>query len=448
MYINEKDLDFISNYINELYPYKENCYIKIFNKVDNKYNFYDINVIKEKDNLNKILNSFDINDLFISMNSFKTKNKATNGNLFSINTLAVDVDYKNKSKFKDLKPYQIIKLLELDYFGQVIPEPNYVEYSNQIRLIYILDEPVFMPKKCKAVKTLINRISEIFANKLKDFGAEIQTPEKFLRVPLTINNKTNDVVYIEQLSDYKYKLSDLQELWLDEIPIWYDNWKNNKKRNKRKFNINNFNLLRINDFLKLQEYLNRMSENDRRRRLCFLYCNYNLLIFKAIYEPRKAEKEAFRKTMEFNNNFNQPLKENKIIGDIKFLRNKQYIYSNKKLISFLELDDYIIERLSFQSIYKVLPKNKSNKLYYEHNKKDILNKKNKSYNSEKAKEKYRNKLSEKGVLSRKEENEILRNKIRNLLEKGFLQIDIAKELNYSYRTIKRHIAFMRKEGLL
>ena len=448
MEITKEELNLISEYITNLYPYKEDCYVKIFNKKDNKFNFYNINTLKDENKLKNIINSFDNNDLFLSMNSFKTKEKATNGNLFAINTIAVDIDYKKKTEFKSLTPKQIINLLELDYFGQVIPEPNFIEYSNQIRLIYILDEPVYLPKKCKAVKTLINRISEVFADNLKDFGAEIQKSEKFLRVPLTINNKSGDIVYIINNSNYKYKLCDLQELWLDELPDWYEKWKKNKKNKKKKFNIYEFNKLRLKDFEMFQAYLNRTNEIDRRKRLCFLYHNYTLLVLKADKKACNVEYEAIKRTLEFNNNFKVPLKENKLIGDTKFLKNKQYIYSNKTLINFLEIDDSILESLSFGSIFKTLSKEDRNRIYYENNKSEILNKRNKSYDSDKAKEKYKEKLKKEGKLSRAEENEILRKEIKALLERGFSQVDIANELNYSYKTIKRHVAFMKKEKLL
>ena len=448
MKITKEKLDVISEYIHNLYPQKEECYVKIFNKKDNKYNFYNIEAIKDKDKLKNIINSFNENDLFISMNTFKTKERATNGNLFSINTIAVDIDYKKKAQFKDLAPNQIIKLLELDYFGQVIPDPNYIEYSNQIRLIYILDEPVYLPKKCKAVKTLINRVSEVFAENLKEFGAEVQKSEKFLRVPLTTNNKSGDIVYIINNNSYKYKLCDLQELWLDELPDWYDKWKKNKNNKSKKYNIYEFNKSRIEDFETFQKYLNEINEINYRKRLCFLYHNYTLLILKANKKSINIEEEAIKRTLAFNDNFKVPLKKNKLIGDTKFLRSKQYIYSNKKMIDFLELEDYILESLSFKSIFKTLSKEDRNKIYYENNRDEILDKRNKNYDSNKAKEKYKEKLKKSGKLSRAEANEILRQEIKSLLEQGLSQVDIANELNYSYKTIKRHVAFMKKEKLL
>lgn len=448
MDVTKESLDLINNYFTELYPYKEEAYIKIFNKDGNRLKFYNIDTIKNKDKLKNILNSFERDDLFISMNSFKTMEKATNGNLFAINSIAVDIDYKKKANFKNLKPNQIINLLELDYFGQVIPEPNYIEYSNQLRLIYILDEVVFLPKKCKDVKTLINRISQVFADHLKDFGAEIQKSEKFLRIPLTINNKSKDVVYIRKYSDYKYKLSDLQELWLEELPNWYDKWKDKKQRKSKKFNIYQFNKERLKDFKKVQTYLNETNQIDCRKRLCFLYHNYSLLVLKADIEAKNKEKTAINMMLEFNNNFKVPLKENSIISDTKFLRNKQYIYSNKTLIDFLEIDDHLLEVLNLNSIFKTLSKEERNKIYYEHNKDNILKKKTKNYNSIKAREKYKEKLKSQGKLSRAEENNILREDIKDLLAQGFSQVDIANKLNYSYKTIKRHVAFIKKERLL
>ena len=457
MSFNDLQLKEIYAYISSLYSHKEHSYIKLFNKHENTYKFYDINSLKNINKLKSILNSFNNKDLFISANTFKTKDKATASNIFAINTISVDIDYKKKAEFKELKPEQIINLLELDYFGQTIAEPTYIEYGNQIRLIYILDDTVYVPKGKPASRILCDRISEVFAKELIDFGAEIQKSEKFLRVPYSINNKTGDIVYIKRYSDYKYSLSELQEFWLDELPEWYDRWslkKRKKTKAKPKFNINNFNKQRLADFEKIQEYINNSNYIDCRKRLCFLYHNYSLLVLKRDKRIKNPEEKALKMMLEYNNKFKKPLKENKLIGDTKFLRNKQYIYSNKKLISFLDLDPVICKEIKLESIFEVKSKEDYNKTYYIDNKEYLLNNKKQYYKEnkekirEKAKSKYKEKLKEEGKLSRAEENEILRKKIKDLLLEGLKQDYIAFRLDIGVSTLKRHIAYMKKEGLL
>lgn len=445
----------IHEYINAIYSNKEHCYIKLFNKNNNHYKFYDINSIKDINKLKTILHTFNIKDLFISANTFKTKEKATASNIFAINTIAVDIDYKKKTQFKELKPEQVIKLLELDYFGRTIAEPTFIEYGNQIRLIYVLSDTVYVPKGKPASKVLCDRISEVFARELIDFGAEVQKSEKFLRIPYSINNKTKDIVYIKKYSDYKYSLSELQELWLDELPEWYDRWSLKKERKlKSKFNINNFNKQRLSDFEKIQDYLNNINHMDFRKRLCFLYHNYSLLVLKKDKRIKNPEAKALKMMLEYNSKFKKPLKENNIVGDTKFLRGKQYIYSNKKLLSFLELDPVICSEINLESIFKVKSKKDYNKTYYIDNKEYLLNnkkeyyKENKKEISKKAKNKYQKKLKESGKLSRAEENDILRKKIKDLLLEGLKQDYIAFKLDIGVSTVKRHIAYMKKEGLL
>ena len=61
--------------------------------------------------------------------------RATRRNLFWINEIPVDVDYKKIKELKGLEPHQVIKLLEMDFFESKIPTPNFVDYGNKKRKI-------------------------------------------------------------------------------------------------------------------------------------------------------------------------------------------------------------------------------------------------------------------------------------------------------------------------
>ena len=453
--MNEKRIDkdkinIINQLINEIYPHKEKCYIKLFDKANNKFHIYDINDLKDSKHLHSALNKLGSTDLFVSMNTFKSANRLTASNLFAINIIAIDIDYKKKAKLKNLEPKDIIHKLEADYFGQVIPNPTYIEYSNQLRLIYKLSDTVYIPKDNNSCKILCDRVSQEFTKRLKSLGAEVQKAEKFLRVPYSFNSKNNSEVQLIKYSDGTYKLKELQELWLNELPEWYAPWK--EKDSTSSFNrlndINSFNKARLDDFEKIQAYLNNSSINDYRKRLCFLYHNYSLLVLKADKKTTSIYKKAIEMTLAFNAKFNKPLLPNKMIGDTKFLRNKTYTYGNKAIIELLELEEWMFVELGLSSIFISQSKEEYNKAYYEKNKNKLLEEKAKKYDSNLAKTKYREKLKKEGKLTREEENRILRQKIKDLLNQGLTQVDIAKCLNYSTRTIKRHIAFMRKEGLL
>ena len=464
------EIDEIQRYLLNLFPQQENCYIKIFNKKTKDFKFYPVQMIRECAKLHNILNYFGKEDLMISANTFKTMDKATETNLFSINTLCVDVDYKKLKWSKELPAEHIIKLLELDYFGTKIPKPNYIEYSNQLRLIYVLSEPVYIPKRNVAVRGLCQRVSEEFALILKDeFGAEKQKCEKFIRIPYSKNTKTSEDVKIMPYNQFRYTLKELQENWLSELPEWYTTWKEksktDKKEHKKKvkpFNALEFNQKRINDFHKIQYYLNQNDIKDFRSRLCFLYHNYRLLVYSQTPNMEKDYRQkALDDLLAFNQGFKYPLLEKKIIADTKFLRYRQYKYSNETIMEFLELTNELCDELNLESIFESKSKELINKEYYTDNKEELLAKqkvynemnkgklkeykqnyykKNKEDISVQRKQKYKeSKVTSQGNNSKALEKEVLKEQIKELANQGFSQKDISDKLSISTRTIRRYL---------
>ncbi|ELC8368283.1 DNA-binding response regulator [Clostridium perfringens] len=369
----------------------------------------------------------------------------TNRNLFCINCIAVDVDYKKIKELKELDPVQIINLLELDFFDIKIPTPNLIEYGNQVRLIYKLHETVYIPKFRDNVKVLARRISEVFAKELKDFGAEKQNLESYFRFPGSINSKNDSSVRIFKYDEsIEYTLRELQELWLDELPKW---WKRKKGRNKtpkkvvKLHNVYSLNCNRLLDFEKIQQFLNANEMNDLRARLCFLYRNYVLVKLKyqngeLIADDYETAKDEM---LKFNNQFNYPLRDNVIESATRVVNYRQYLYRNDTLINFLELDYEFCEKLGLQSLFKVKTKEEVNKDYYKRN----INKVKKI-----NKEAYEKNIKNQGKVSKKEEIEILRKKIKTLKQEGFKNREISDQLNIPVKSLERHITFMRKNGLL
>ena len=461
------EVDEIQRYLLNLFPQQESCFIKIFSKKTKEFKFYPVQTLREVGKLQNILNHFEKEDLMISANTFKTMDKATETNLFSINTICVDIDYKKLKWCKDLPPEHIIKLLELDYFGVKLPKPNYIEYSNQLRLIYVLSEPIYIPKKNVAVRGLCQRISEEFATILKDeFGAETQKCEKFIRIPYSINTKTSDDVKIMPYSQFRYTLKELQENWLSELPEWYEKWKeksqNEDKKPVKPFNALEFNPKRLNDFRKLQNYLNQNDIRDFRSRLCFLFHNYTLMVYSQTPNVEKGyHQKAIYDVLAFNQDFKYPLLEKQIISDTKFLRYRQYKYSNETIMEFLELTNELCEELCLESIFENKSKELVNKEYYTDNKEELL-KKQKAYNKAnkgklkeykqsyykknkdniltKRKQKYKeNKATPQTNNSKTLEKELLKQQIKELSNQGFSQKDISDKLSISTRTIRRYL---------
>ncbi|WP_438564678.1 helix-turn-helix domain-containing protein [Clostridium sp.] len=430
----------INTVLKDIYINTDECFIRLLCKSTNKYKTYPINALKDSIKLNSILKQHKIDnvDLFLSLNPFKTFKSATKNNLFCINVIAVDVDYKNIKELKDLDPEQVIELLEMDCFDIRIPAPTLIEYGNQIRLIYLI-ETCYIPKHKKSVVTLAERISSVFAEELKDFGAEKQNLETYFRVPGSINSKNNATVKMYFYSSaIRYTLKELQELWLDELPNWYKDFKKKKKGRKKANNITKLhnvyilNSNRIRDFYKIQEYLNSKGTNDYRARLCFQVRNYTLIKIK--YQNGKLTDKDYlyakEEMLKFNSKFNYPLRENVIESLTRSVNYTQYLYKNQTMAEFFDLTWELAEIIGLESIYKPKEREQIDKDYYNRNKKKIKKKKNNKRN-----EKIRN---ENGLTKREQQKQDIIKAIKMLKNKGLKQVEVAKELRKGIATIKRY----------
>ena len=405
---------------------------------------YPISAFKNDIKVNKILNSKEKEDLFISLNPFRTMKSGARNNLFCINAIAVDVDYKKKRIFKDLEPFQAIKLLEDDFFDKRIPTPTYIEYGNQIRLIYCI-ETCYIPKHRDNVLILARRISEVFAEELKDFGAEKQNIESYIRVPNSINSKNGATVKIFKYENsIRYTLRELQELWLEELPKWYKRKKGRVKANNKVVKLHNvftLNKGRLRDLEKIQEWLNEIGQTDLRVRMNFLYRNYTLVLIK--YQNGKLTEEDFKyaeeQMLKFNSKFIEPCRPHVIARNTRNVNTNQYLYKNETLVNYLELSWEKCEELELQSIYKPKTREEWDRDYYKKNSKTKINK---------SKEQYKNSLKAKGKLTKKEEVSQRRAKIKDLLSEGLSQKEIYKQLNISKRTCINDVNYLKEQGLI
>ena len=146
-------------------------------------------------------------------------------------------------------------------------------------------------------------------------------------------------------------------------------------------------------------------------------------------------------TLELNSMFKQPLSENEVTRATKSAetvfknQNKDYKYKNETLINLLEISEE--EQKEMKTIIS--------KDEYKRRKR-LRN--NKSYNSEKAKEKYKDKLKESGKITKEEEISQRRIKIKDLLAKGLKQKDICLKLNISKDTYLRDRKYLKEQGLI
>ena len=436
----KSEIEECSELLKYIYINDDECFVRVLNKITGKNKVYPTSSLKDPMKLRQVINSFGKEDILFSLNPFRTMDRATRSNLFCINAIPVDVDYKKIKELKDLEPHQVIKLLEMDFFESKIPTPNFVEYGNQIRLIYSV-ETCYIPKFRDNVVTLARRISEVFSHELKEYGAEKQNLESYFRIPGSINTKNGAEIKVFSYDDsLRYTLSELQELWLDELPKWYKKRKGRVKAPKKVVKLHNvysLNCNRLMDFEKIQSYLNSIGVTELRSRLCFLYRNYILIKNKYQNGELKAEDYELAKEemLKFNNNFNEPLRGHIIESATRVVNYRQYLYKNETLIDFLELDYELCERLGLESIYKIKTRQEIEKDYYKRN-------------SDDKKKKYQEKLRADGKVSEKEKLSQRRAKIKDLLAQGLKQKDICSQLDISKPTYVRDRNFLKEQGLI
>lgn len=75
-------------------------------------------------------------------------------------------------------------------------------------------------------------------------------------------------------------------------------------------------------------------------------------------------------------------------------------------------------------------------------------KRNSENRKEAEKKKYQEKLRADGKVSKKQEIEKRRKKIKALLEQDFKRKDICSQLDISIKTYKRDISFLKEQGLI
>ena len=95
----KKEINKESEIIKYLYFNEDECFVRVLSKSKNLTKSYSISSLKNSDKLYQVAKRFGREDIFMSLNPFRTMESGTNRNLFCINCIAVDVDYK---KIKEL----------------------------------------------------------------------------------------------------------------------------------------------------------------------------------------------------------------------------------------------------------------------------------------------------------------------------------------------------------
>ena len=334
-----------------------------------------------------------------------------------------------KAQFIDLDIYktgftkeQIIMHLEADYFNKSIPRPNLIIDSGRgLYLIWLLNS---VPSKALP---LWKAIEEYLYSVLKPFGADRQAldPTRILRVPGSINSKSKTTVKVIEQYDYIYDLREIQNEYLPELEERKAKKKGRPSKTVFIHRERSLYYARIQDIIKLCE-LREYDLKGHRELILFLY-RYYLCYF--LEDTQKALEDV----LELNREFIYPLSETEVIRatrsaeKVYLSKDKDYKYKNETLIELLLITE--LEETYMTTI--------------------ISNKESKRRRSIRDEKRYKEKLKLEGKMSKKEELEQLRAKIKSLREQGFKNKEIMQMLGItSTTTFERHITYMKKNGLL
>jgi len=334
-----------------------------------------------------------------------------------------------KAQFIDLDIYktgftkeQIIMHLEADYFNKSIPRPNLIIDSGRgLYLIWLLNS---VPSKALP---LWKAVEEYLYSVLKPFGADRQAldPTRILRVPGSINSKSKTTVNVIEQYDYIYDLREIQNEYLPELEERKAKKKGRPSKTVFIHRERSLYYARIQDIIKLCE-LREYDLKGHRELILFLY-RYYLCYFL------EDTKKALEDVLELNREFVYPLSETEVIRatrsaeKVYLSKDKDYKYKNETLIELLLITE--LEETYMTTI--------------------ISNKESKRRRSIRDEKRYKEKLKLEGKMSKKEELEQLRAKIKSLREQGFKNKEIMQMLGItSTTTFERHITYMKKNGLL
>lgn len=366
------------------------------------------------------------NDLLVQ--DFNKENVFMSLNTFYSTFRRLEYLKELKAQFIDLDTYktgftkeQILMNLEENYFNQSIPRPNFIVDSGRgLYLIWLLNS---VPSKALP---LWKAIEEYLYSILKPFGADRQAldPTRVLRVPGSINSKSNTIVKVIDQYDYVYDLREIQKEFLPELEERKAKKKGRPSKTVFIHRERSLYYARIQDIIKLCE-LREYDLKGHREFVLFLY-RYYLCSFLEDTE------KALQDVLELNREFIYPLMKTEVIRatrsaeKVYLNKDKQYRYKNETLIELLNITEF--EETHMSTI--------------------ISKREYKRRNNEYNKNKYQEKLRAEGKVSEKDKISQRREKIKDLLREGLSQKEIYLSLNISKRTCINDVKFLKEQGLI
>jgi hypothetical protein len=336
----------------------------------------------------------------------------------------------------------VLYFFEEDFFGSRVPWPNAVVETGRGMHLYWLIEPLppdKLPLWQLTQDFLLDALSDItdyFPQEKVTVDKRVRDATRLLRLPGTLNTKTNTVVKLYQYDIERYSIEEILAEYFSDIDytkILRTNQvrkeKSSKNNNKSKLNVSKlFNAYtlhysRLLDIAKLQELRDGYCRVDgelvttgQRELMCFLYRYYSCLFLH-------DEEEALRQTLEFNKRFVEPLSENEVISATKSAEKafkewqetgkRKYNYRNSTLIELLEITEE--EQKHLKTIIST----------------------NEKYRRKNKKGGGRREEMKTGMTTRERQKLETVKQVKELNQQGLKQTQIAKKLGITQSTVSR-----------
>lgn len=278
------------------------------------------------------------NAYYITANGFQRKNLRRINNLFTLHNLVVDIDcHTYNIDAVDIKrELSMCEEYLTEYFHSNIdlPCPNtIVKTGRGFQLWWAI-----LPVPAKDFRSVYEQTVDYFCDKIGAIlrkcpflslmhvdNAASRKISGLFRLPGTFNRKTRSYGSFEIL----------HENLLDMVFYFYNNIAEPKYsflpyKRRRKFSLSEYRTKILNRLVTMRRN-NGVSEEGYRDLYCFIFFN--------IRADESTVNKAWQETLEFNSRFLRPLSEKKLEKYLSTSMRKIYHFSNKTIISYLNITE-------------------------------------------------------------------------------------------------------------
>lgn len=355
-------------------------------------------------------------DVYYTPNTFSSPIRRTREYIWQLHRFYIDIDHKKGTRYIDV--YEVVMAIEKLVEDKLIPRPTEYIYSGRGIHVY------WDINNCHVMLIdLWERIEDHLYNSIKELEKTIDNinvdkrataPTILLRIPNTINSRSMEKCYSMYKDSISYNIFDLKKDYIPKRKI------RNKNKNGLAYlptkNIYTLNASRLVDFEMIVK-LRNFDVEGYRNTLIMLYSYHYRLINDVTVD------ELIKVTKKFNKTFKKPYKVKELIYVCRSINKtvKHFIKDNTKGYKFS--NKYIIEALN-------ITKEEQKHLLTIISTEEKYNRNNKRRNV--------NRRNEEGLTNREVNKLNTKNEVQRLKEQGFTQVEAAKKLNKSSRTIKRY----------